>query len=69
MEGGTDGCEGGGGGESRGIGLQWRRTGIRQVLACWCYVLPSDSDCVKESSEWTATAVLWCVVQLCADSV
>jgi hypothetical protein len=45
---------------SRRVGLQGRRRGIGQILGCWCYVLPFDSDCMKESSEWTATAVLLC---------
>jgi hypothetical protein len=25
-----------------------------QIVSCLCYVLPSDSDCMKESSKWTA---------------
>lgn len=46
--------DGGAGGifrNSRRVELQYRCRGIRHIVACWCYVLPSDSDCMKESSE------------------
>jgi hypothetical protein len=53
-EGETDDCEDGGGGESSEIHVGSDCSGDAEgsdILACRCYVLLSDSDCMKDSSE------------------
>ena len=52
---GTSGCDVGAGESSEiQVGSDCISDAQKSVTACRCYVLPCDSDCMKESSEWTA---------------